>query len=380
MNDIAEAAGILPGSLYHHFASKEEIAVEIVSAFNTDLLELTATTLASTDAGAPERRLRDLAVRSAELSMRHAAAIRLRAFQPPSSATERLTAVLNFGGSDLIASWKRVVESTVESADPPIDAGMLRFALAHLAYDTGTTYPPGTDVRPIIEQTCDLLLHGLSTATPPDEELDASAAMQIAVDVVASWSTPEPETTDNRADIIAAARTEFSRRGYAATTIRDIAERAQVRMGTLYRRVSSKEAMLAEVLETYSGVLTEGVDAVIRSEGTVIERLDAVAYLLIHATRHFHEEANIVKFGWNGRETTGPFHAYRRQTRERLGLVEAAVADGLESGAFRPIGTPSEVALMVRRTVWLRYQEFEQASPQRTQQFIRRSLLRPTPA
>lgn len=33
VRDIADAAGILSGSLYHHFASKEEIADEILTAF-----------------------------------------------------------------------------------------------------------------------------------------------------------------------------------------------------------------------------------------------------------------------------------------------------------------------------------------------------------
>lgn len=378
MNDIAEAAGILPGSLYHHFSSKEEIAVELISALNDDLTALTESVLTADEIGTPERRLRDLATRSAELSMQHAAAIRLRAYQAPTSATERLNTVINFETPELIGSWRSVVEATTASADPPVDSGLLRYALAHLAFDSGTTYPPGTEIRPITDQVCDLLLHGLATTAPSDEELDASTPMRIVVENVASWSSPDPDETDTRSQILSAARTEFARRGYAATTIRDIAEVAQVRMGTLYRRISSKEAMLTEVLEAYSGVLTEGVEAVVGADGSDVERLDAVAYLLLHATRHFHEEVEIVKFGWNGQESSGPFHAYFQQTHRRLGLVEAAVARGIESGSFRPIGAPAEVALLVRRTLWLRYQDFEHASVERAQSFIRRSLLRPT--
>lgn len=378
MNDIAEAAGILPGSLYHHFSSKEEIAVELVSAFNEDLIELVAQTQTTTEVGTPERRLRDLAARSAALSMRHAAAIRIRAYQAPTSATERLAAVIDFQMPELIGSWRSVVEATTAPADPPVDSDLLRYALAHLAFDCGTTYPPGTDVRPVSDQACDLLLHGLATTAPADEELDASTPMRVATENVASWSSPPPDDTDTRGQILAAARTEFARRGYAATTIRDIAEVAQVRMGTLYRRISSKEAMLSEVLEAYSQVLTNGVEAVVEADGTDIEKLDAVAYLLLHATRRFHEEVEIVKFGWNGHESSGPFHAYFQQTHQRLGLVEAAVARGIESGAFRPIGTPPEVALLIRRVLWLRYQDFEQASVKRAHSFIRRSVLRPT--
>src|SRR4051812_17175702 len=37
LKDIADAAGILPGSLYHHFDSKEAIIVELVRRYQDDL-------------------------------------------------------------------------------------------------------------------------------------------------------------------------------------------------------------------------------------------------------------------------------------------------------------------------------------------------------
>src|SRR5580658_10164006 len=37
LNEIADAAGILPGSLYHHFESKEAILVELVRRYYADL-------------------------------------------------------------------------------------------------------------------------------------------------------------------------------------------------------------------------------------------------------------------------------------------------------------------------------------------------------
>src|SRR5215469_2722319 len=37
LQEIANAAGILPGSLYHHFESKEAILVELVRRYHADL-------------------------------------------------------------------------------------------------------------------------------------------------------------------------------------------------------------------------------------------------------------------------------------------------------------------------------------------------------
>ena len=37
LKEIADACGILPGSLYHHFESKEAIIVELVERYRADL-------------------------------------------------------------------------------------------------------------------------------------------------------------------------------------------------------------------------------------------------------------------------------------------------------------------------------------------------------
>jgi AcrR family transcriptional regulator len=49
VREIADAAGILSGSLYHHFDSKESIADEILSAFLNDVLADYRSAVAATD-------------------------------------------------------------------------------------------------------------------------------------------------------------------------------------------------------------------------------------------------------------------------------------------------------------------------------------------
>ena len=40
LKQIADACGILPGSLYHHFDSKEAIVVELIERYRIDLDEV----------------------------------------------------------------------------------------------------------------------------------------------------------------------------------------------------------------------------------------------------------------------------------------------------------------------------------------------------
>ncbi len=69
VREIADAAGILSGSLYHHFASKDEIVDAIVAAFLRDLRDRYAVVLAGT--GSPAVRLRALLQVSLETVAEH---------------------------------------------------------------------------------------------------------------------------------------------------------------------------------------------------------------------------------------------------------------------------------------------------------------------
>lgn len=51
-----------------------------------------------------------------------------------------------------------------------------------------------------------------------------------------------------RADIVAAARVEFSAHGYALTTAKSIAQRAKVGIGTFYHYFPDKDAVLREIV------------------------------------------------------------------------------------------------------------------------------------
>ena len=97
ISDIAEAAGILPGSLYHHFASKEDIAVDLLASYSRALAALGTAAVRRTEiAGDPEGLIRRLATDVARLAFEHAAAVRLSAYEAPSVATDRFTAAIQF--------------------------------------------------------------------------------------------------------------------------------------------------------------------------------------------------------------------------------------------------------------------------------------------
>jgi AcrR family transcriptional regulator len=238
----------------------------------------------------------------------------------------------------------------------------------------------GDQPRPerFADHLCDLLLRGLVPDGPSDEELDTSAAMSAAREAVRSWPRPHVVTgTGSRADIVAAARAEFARRGYEATTIRDIAAAAGIWMGTLYRRVSSKEELLGEILGEYSDSMGGAVRSVLSTGTSVPASLDALAYVFVNGKRRFRLESEIVKFEWRaGRTPSHPVPEFVRDSQAHAALLGRVLKKGMAEGTLRRIAPAAELDAHVRHAIWLPFEDHARTGVARAHRFLRSSLLR----
>jgi AcrR family transcriptional regulator len=80
-------------------------------------------------------------------------------------------------------------------------------------------------------------------------------------------------------EILAAARRVFATRGFRGTTIADIAEDAQIALGTIYLYFPSKEAVFAALNQRFSEMIANGLTGVPDApslEETVRQRVDNV--------------------------------------------------------------------------------------------------------
>src|ERR1700758_5814149 len=88
LQEIADAAGILPGSLYHHFESKEAILVELIRRYHADLDrigEITLDKLDEPDARTAFEKIVELGSAIACCAVKHRAALQMSFFEAPSS-------------------------------------------------------------------------------------------------------------------------------------------------------------------------------------------------------------------------------------------------------------------------------------------------------
>ena len=75
--------------------------------------------------------------------------------------------------------------------------------------------------------------------------------------------------------ILKAGRRLFGERGFAATTIDDIADAAQVAKGAVYHHFATKEAVFEAVFDSVSRDLVADIERAIRSERDVLAAMVA---------------------------------------------------------------------------------------------------------
>lgn len=381
ITDIADAAGILPGSLYYHFESKEAVALEIVADFERDAAELASTLserIEESGAGSARAQLTRTAEAIAELSARNHAALRITAYAAPATATERFHEARESATTSLAQVWERLVGDLVPEASDSQDIGLLRFALDNLTLNVSLNVAETARPGSVAGLNTAMLLDGIALDVPGDEDLDRSAAMVAARDAIAAWGPSyEPAEPNSREHIVAAARVEFARRGFDATTVRDLAEAAQVGMATLYRRVTSKDELLRDILGAYDAHFDAAVRAALTAGGSAVESLDALAFVLISAKRRFRLESEIVKLS-NPRTAPAPvaLESYWASTGARLRLLESMLERGIREASIRPLAAPAEMGPQIRFICWVPYQDLARATPERAHRFLRNSMLR----
>jgi AcrR family transcriptional regulator len=131
----------------------------------------------------------------------------------------------------------------------------------------------GADQVPTLR--CLSILHGIVVAPLTDTALDRSGPFIAATGTIESWEKEEQDEDERLPMLRAVARSEFGRRGYEATTVRDIAAAAGLSVGSVYRLIGSKDELLASIMRTFTVKARSGWTNVLRSEGGVDPRVAA---------------------------------------------------------------------------------------------------------
>lgn len=92
------------------------------------------------------------------------------------------------------------------------------------------------------------------------------------------------KTSIRKQEIINKSEILFKEKGYSAVTMRDIAAVMGMKAASLYNHIKSKQEILSEIILSLAEQFTSGMDAVVVSEKTTLEKLQEIIALHIQIT------------------------------------------------------------------------------------------------
>jgi AcrR family transcriptional regulator len=390
MREVAAASGILAGSLYHHFPSKEAIAVELVEQYHADLDRVVRNFMPPArppggdgpGATVPVAALRAFARAIAEASFRNRAARQISMYDAPTAASSSLKTVVRAEPASVDQLWSTLISAAVAAGatDPRVDGQILRHVLRETMPQagvmTGEQGKPSGGPAAVADCTTTILFDGLASAGTALPEADGtSAAIRAVSEACERWAAEaEGRLRERRGVILDTARAQFALRGFDATTVRDIADAAGIPAGNLYRSFESKDAMITAILSEFSDRLLDAYQAVHTAGGSAVESLEAICWLLNQAGRHFSPEIDMLK--GNGRVLSLAVAShYRDGARSRYAMLVDLIDRGVTTGEIRDIAAPALVAACVREVMWAPMRAMAPIAPARVREFIRHAIL-----
>jgi AcrR family transcriptional regulator len=344
LQEIADAAGILPGSLYHHFESKEAMLIELLRRYHEDLdriAEQARSRLDDLDSASWFDRIVDLSSAIAQCAVTHRAALQMSFYEGPSNnpdlvalAQRRPTAILDAMVQTLRAA--RLGGYLRTDVDLNVLADRIVQTMLQIGLDVIRQNAGADKVATLL---CRVLLEGLAVVPPTDAQLDRSPAFVAADAIVRSWTDDsDAEPDDKAAHVRAVARAEFGRKGYEVTTVRDIASAAGLGTGTVYRLIGSKDELLASIMRSFGEKVAAGWTSVLDSPGTTLEKLDALSWVNTNVLDRFGDEFRI-QLAWMRQsppDTPNPGWLFAKRVKQ----MKALLAEGIRAGDIE-IDSPS---------------------------------------
>lgn len=168
VREIADEVGILSGSLYHHFESKEAMVDEIITSYLEDLRTRYKKVLATdTD---PRTRLHDLVVASLEVVEAHPHATEIYQNDVNYLAQFERFGYLKNAGKEVQNTWLEVINAGIEHGifRRDIDAKILYRLMRDAVWLSVRWFKPTEDypIAQLAEDCTSLFLDGLGIPSP----------------------------------------------------------------------------------------------------------------------------------------------------------------------------------------------------------------------
>jgi AcrR family transcriptional regulator len=173
-----------------------------------------------------------------------------------------------------------------------------------------------------------------------------------------------------REEVLAAAERLFCEQGYQATSVRDIAQALEIKAGSLYAHIESKEDLLWEILTAAADRFFAAVRPIVDSDLLTVEKLRRAIAAHVKVITGSASAAAIYMNDWRHlSDSRRRAFAERRDEYERIfrGLVHNAIREGI----FGDVDEKFATLLILSSVNWI-YQWYRPGGPMTPEEIARR--------
>lgn len=184
---------------------------------------------------------------------------------------------------------------------------------------------------------------------------NSGTAMPVRRQSTAKRAAAPASASERRDHLVKLAAELFARKGFQATTVRQIAEEAGILSGSLYHHFDSKETIVDEVLTTFLNDLVGRYRSVLKKAGDPRETLSEMVRIGFSTLEPHRAAITVMQNDWNYlRSLPGDRFDYLVKVEEEvermwIEQIKLGQADGL----FRPDVDPKLTYRMIRDTIWV---------------------------
>ena len=154
-----------------------------------------------------------------------------------------------------------------------------------------------------------------------------------------------------RDQLLRAAASVFSRRGFHGATVREIAQQSGMLSGSLYAHISTKEDLLYEIVARAARQFIDSVRPIAERTGSAAGRLREALRAHLRVVAGSIEEATVFLHEWKA--LSGPRREQVQQLRDTYeALWERIIEEGVRTGEFPAVDVKFARLLVLSAANW----------------------------
>lgn len=176
--------------------------------------------------------------------------------------------------------------------------------------------------------------------------------------------------------IISAAAILFREKGFAATTMRDLATKVGVKAASLYNHIKSKQDILEDLLMTIAHRFVNGMNGIERTALTPSQKIDQLISLHVKITTEETDAISLITHDWRYLEepTLSKFLNMREDYEYRFKKI---LIEGIEQGELDEVHPDIALFSILSTMRWLYswYTQNEEINPEKLKKQLKACLI-----